>query len=177
MTVEPDGPGYEIQIEAQVAVMTSHRRNVVAARQKALPLLSNKTLLAWGGVPLGRAREQTVRLKNASNESVKLRLEVLSSRNEFRVSGPCHQPVSLCLVFHCHMLLFVLCEDIERLRRQRKVDAESRGAAQATRDAVSHCPVLAGRGRCGGGEASHPGRGDRAQVHGLFGSRSYDDSV
>ena len=87
MTVEPDGPSYEIQLEAETIEMTSQRRSASHARHHALPLLSNRNVLAWGGVPLGRARQQSVKLKNASDQTVKLRIEVLTPKNEFQVTS------------------------------------------------------------------------------------------
>ena len=87
MTVEPDGPSYEIQLEAETIEMTSQRRSAPHGRHHALPLLSNRNVLAWGGVPLGRARQQSVKLKNASDQTVKLRIEVLTPKNEFQVTS------------------------------------------------------------------------------------------
>ena len=54
MFVEPDGPGYEIQILGDISnqmPMAPYPKQSVES-----VLLSNKHYLAWGGVALGRAK-------------------------------------------------------------------------------------------------------------------------
>ena len=86
MAVEPDGPSYEIQLEA--TTQTAGRERYVSSKPSscAPPLLSNKHLLAWGGVPIGRARQQNLVLKNVAQQMLKLRLEIRAPHDEFQVS-------------------------------------------------------------------------------------------
>ena len=57
MQVEPEGPGYEIQLSGEVTQMPAMivYAPAVAPPSKEPLLLSNKHYLAWGGLTLGRA--------------------------------------------------------------------------------------------------------------------------
>ena len=93
MAVEPDGPSYEIQLEATVTSGESHYAASKTTTSRSPPLLSNKSQLVWGGVPLGRARQQNLVLKNVAEQMLKLRLEVKAAHTHFQV-----------LIKACHLL-------------------------------------------------------------------------
>ena len=91
MSIEPDGPSYEVPLEGNV--ISHHRSNQAHPSSKAGPpvvrgpqLLSNKSLLVWGGVPLGRARQQSLTLKNVCQQMLKLRLEIKATHENFQVT-------------------------------------------------------------------------------------------
>jgi hypothetical protein len=56
-----------------------------ALPSKGPHLLSNKHFLSWGGVPLGRARQQKLTLKNVADHMLKLRLEIKATHDNFQV--------------------------------------------------------------------------------------------
>ncbi|XP_046702949.1 centrosomal protein of 192 kDa isoform X2 [Silurus meridionalis] len=76
--VLPSGPQYEVVLKGEV--VQGNSRNVTSAQVsvphgEVPPILSNKQFMAWGGVPLGRAVQQKLVLRNNSpTTSQQLRL-------------------------------------------------------------------------------------------------------
>ena len=86
MAIEPDGASYELQLEAHVASQERLSRGMRAPTTARGPqLLSNKSQLVWGGVPLGRARQQSIVFKNVAEQMLKLTLEIRAPHDNFQV--------------------------------------------------------------------------------------------
>lgn len=87
MLIEPEGPSYEIEL---IGKRLTRSNQPTLSKSKSTPskgpvLLSNKHFLTWGGVPLGRARQQSLALKNVSEQMLKLRLEMRCTHENFQV--------------------------------------------------------------------------------------------
>ena len=89
MQVEPDGQSYELELIGDTIVAPEPTDSALTSaiqNSKGPPLYSNKRFLAWGGVPVSRAHQQTITLKNVAEHMLKLRLEIKASHQDFNVS-------------------------------------------------------------------------------------------
>ncbi|CAH1277142.1 CEP192 [Branchiostoma lanceolatum] len=78
MCVRPGGPQYEVLLRGE-CVMLEKKQHVAA---EAPPVLSNKQFLSWGGVPMGRALQQKLVLRNSSQtQTLKLDLTIRDDGN------------------------------------------------------------------------------------------------
>eukprot|EP00058_Branchiostoma_floridae_P008647 XP_002594135.1 hypothetical protein BRAFLDRAFT_68423 [Branchiostoma floridae] len=81
MCVRPGGPQYEVLLRGECVMMEKKPQGVPAAAD-APPVLSNKQFLSWGGVPMGRALQQKLVLRNSSQtQTLKLDLTIRDDGN------------------------------------------------------------------------------------------------
>ncbi|XP_072013925.1 centrosomal protein of 192 kDa-like [Amphiura filiformis] len=76
MQIKPDGAKYEVVLRGEATARGAESATATAKEQQPI-LLCNKQFIAWGGVPLGRALQQKVVLRNSSKEHpLKLRVSI-----------------------------------------------------------------------------------------------------
>ena len=92
LQIEPDGKSYELELTGKTVHPEPVYQQAPAPGKsgkvtgKPAALFSNKSFLAWGGVPVSRAHQQTLTLKNMAQHMLKLRMEIRSSHKDFNVS-------------------------------------------------------------------------------------------
>ena len=86
MFVEPGGTSYEISLCWKIPAPVPRPLPPPARPANAGPvILSNKDFLGWGGVPLGRALQQSVTLMNNSDSLLKFKMEIRGATHEFQL--------------------------------------------------------------------------------------------
>nr|XP_006825249.1 PREDICTED: centrosomal protein of 192 kDa-like [Saccoglossus kowalevskii] len=94
MSVLPDGPEYEVKLQGE-GTMSEHRSQRTSTgslhSHKSSPqsmLLCNKQFVNWGGVPIGRALQQKVVLRNnLQNDVLKLRIFIRADHQDFQLQS------------------------------------------------------------------------------------------
>ncbi|XP_070574369.1 centrosomal protein of 192 kDa-like isoform X2 [Ptychodera flava] len=94
MTIQPDGPEYEVHLKGEGSIpgqLVSHTAvsslKSEQSEQKNM-LLCNKQFVAWGGVPVGRALQQRVVLRNDSGtELFKLKVSIKAEHTDFQLQS------------------------------------------------------------------------------------------
>ncbi|KAI8491129.1 hypothetical protein Bbelb_311700 [Branchiostoma belcheri] len=78
MCVRPAGPQYEVLLRGECVKLEKKPHSAA----EAPPVLSNKQFLSWGGVPMGRALQQKLVLRNSSQtQTLKLELTIRDDGN------------------------------------------------------------------------------------------------
>ncbi|XP_071958004.1 uncharacterized protein [Antedon mediterranea] len=81
--VLPDGPHYEVVMLGK-ATTTSP----ISKEPSMLPILCTKQFVVWGGVPVGRALQQKIVLKNDSDsQMMKLKLSIKGNTDDFQLQS------------------------------------------------------------------------------------------